>query len=62
MKWLTVVSVIFLPPTFFTGVHGTNCEVPGGVPLALRRHLYFRLAVAVVAAGLLSLMRRSRIL
>jgi magnesium transporter len=61
MKRLTVVSVIFLPLTFLVGVYGMNFDV---LP-ELRWHygyLYFWLAVVVVVVGLLSLMRRARIL
>jgi magnesium transporter len=61
MKRLTVVSVIFLPLTFLVGVYGMNFDV---LP-ELRWHYgyaYFWIAVVLVVAVLLGLMRRARIL
>ncbi len=61
MKRLTVVSVVFLPLTFLCGVYGMNFDV---LP-ELRWHhgyLFFWVIVLAVVVGLLTLMRRARIL
>lgn len=61
MNRLTVVSVIFLPLTFLCGVYGMNFDV---LPETKWEHgyLFFWIAVGVIAAGLLWVMRRNRLL
>jgi len=61
MKRLTVVSVIFLPLTFLCGVYGMNFEILPELGWHYG-YLYFWVAVLVVVIGLLTLMRRARIL
>jgi magnesium transporter len=61
MNRLTVVSVVFLPLTFLCGVYGMNFDV---LPELHWTHgyLYFWLIVIAIAAGLVSLLRRARLL
>jgi magnesium transporter len=61
MRRLTVVSVIFLPLTFLCGVYGMNFD---NLPELHWHHgyLYFWLIVLVLVVGLLTLMRRARLL
>jgi magnesium transporter len=61
MKRLTVVSVIFLPLTFLCGVYGMNFEILPELGWHYG-YLYFWMVVVAVVVGLLSLMRRARIL
>jgi magnesium transporter len=60
MKRLTVVSVVFLPLTFMCGVYGMNFDVLPELRWKFGYALFW-LAVALVVAGLLYLMRRARI-
>lgn len=61
MSKLTVVSIIFLPLTFLCGVYGMNFEV---LPELKWEWAYgaFWIAVLVIAASLILLMRRFRII
>jgi len=61
MNRLTVVSVIFLPLTFLCGVYGMNFEV---LPETKWEYGYafFWIAVGVIAAALLLVMRRNKLL
>jgi magnesium transporter len=61
MNRLTVVSVVFLPLTFLCGVYGMNFEV---LPELRWQHgyLFFWLVVLGIAAFLIALMRRARLL
>lgn len=61
MKRLTVVSVVFLPLTFLCGVYGMNFEI---LPELHWQHGYalFWVLVAIIVVGLLSLMRRARLI
>jgi magnesium transporter len=61
MRRLTVVSVIFLPLTFLCGVYGMNFDI---LPELHWHHgyLYFWLIVLAIVAGLITLMRRARLL
>lgn len=61
MKRLTVVSVIFLPLTFLCGVYGMNFEI---LPELHWPHGYgfFWSVVAVIVVGLLTLMRRAKLI
>lgn len=61
MSKLTVVSIIFMPLTFLCGVYGMNFEV---LPELKWEHgyIYFWIAVAMIVAGLLWLMRRNKLL
>jgi magnesium transporter len=61
MNRLTVVSVVFLPLTFLCGVYGMNFDVLPELHWQ-RGYLYFWLVVLVIAAGLVTLMRRARLL
>jgi magnesium transporter len=61
MNRLTVVSVVFLPLTFLCGVYGMNFDVLPELHWQ-RGYLYFWLVVVVIAAGLIALMRRARLL
>ena len=61
MNRLTVVSVVFLPLTFLCGVYGMNFDVLPELHWQ-RGYLYFWLIVLVIAAGLITLMRRARLL
>jgi magnesium transporter len=61
MKRLTVVSVVFLPLTFLCGVYGMNFDI---LP-ELHWHygyLFFWILVAVIVGGLLTLMRRAKLI
>jgi magnesium transporter len=61
MKRLTVVSVIFLPLTFLCGVYGMNFQILPELGWTYG-YAYFWGVVVVIAATLLVLMRRARIL
>lgn len=61
MKRLTVVSVIFLPLTFLCGVYGMNFDILPELGWRFG-YAYFWALVVMIVAGLLMLMRRSRIL
>jgi magnesium transporter len=61
MKRLTVVSVVFLPLTFLVGVYGMNFDYLPELHWKYG-YAYFWLIVALIASGLLFLMRRARIL
>ncbi|MDQ3340410.1 MAG: magnesium transporter CorA family protein [Myxococcota bacterium] len=61
MSRLTTVSIIFLPLTFLCGVYGMNFDV---LPEKTFKYgyLYFWIAVVVIVASLLWLMKRKKIL
>jgi magnesium transporter len=61
MKKLTAVSVVFLPLSFLAGVYGTNFDI---LPELHWRYgyLYFWCVAGLVAAGLLGVLRRARLL
>jgi magnesium transporter len=56
-----VVSTIFLPLSFLCGVYGMNFE---GIPEIEWRHgyVYFWLLSAGITAGLVTLLRRAKLL
>jgi magnesium transporter len=61
MNRLTVVSVVFLPLTFLCGVYGMNFDILPELHWS-HGYLYFWLIVLGIAAALVSLLRRARLL
>jgi len=61
MNRLTVVSVVFLPLTFLCGVYGMNFDILPELHWT-RGYLFFWLAVVAIAAGLITFLRRARLL
>jgi magnesium transporter len=61
MSKLTVVSIIFLPLTFLCGVYGMNFDVLPELHWE-NGYGFFWLAVLVIVAGLIYLMRRNKLL
>ena len=61
MNRLTVVSVVFLPLTFLCGVYGMNFDILPELQWT-RGYLFFWLAVVAIAAGLITFLRRARLL
>lgn len=61
MKRLTAVSVVFLPLSFLAGVYGTNFHVLPELEWRYGYAYFWAMAVAVVL-GLLTILRRARLL
>lgn len=61
MKKLTAVSVVFLPLSFLAGVYGTNFEVLPELRWQFG-YAYFWGAAALLAVGILVVLRRARLL
>jgi magnesium/cobalt transport protein CorA len=61
MKKLTAVSAIFLPLSFLAGVYGTNFDQVPELHWTYG-YLYFWGAIVLLAAGLLVVLRRARLL